>query len=73
EGVALHESVGSVLHIGRMQLLITRETDPCERMREVHDNLFEAMAKDWRGGVCCRVIKDGAICVGDEVEIVDVQ
>ncbi len=71
EGLNLHESVGQQLQIGTMQLLITRETDPCNRMQEAHNNLFEALAKEWRGGVCCRVIQDGLIHVGDRVEIIN--
>jgi len=69
EGVTLHASIGAVLHIGSLQLLITRETDPCERMTEAREGLLDAMVKEWRGGVCCRVIQDGDIYVGDRVEI----
>lgn len=71
EGVDLFETTGRLLKIGEMQLLITRETDPCERMTEACDGLFSAMEKEWRGGVCCRVIQDGEIHVGDRVEIIE--
>jgi len=71
EGVELQNSTGKYLCIGQLQLLITRETDPCNRMQEAHANLFEALAKAWRGGVCCRVIQDGSITVGDQVRLVD--
>ncbi len=70
-GLSLHETAGRQLRIGQLQLLITRETDPCNRMQGVHNGLFEALAKEWRGGVCCRVIQDGVIHVGDRVEIID--
>ena len=73
EGVALRNCAGRVLKIGSLRLLITHETDPCKRMTEVHDGLFDALAKEWRGGVCCRVIVEGEICVGDQVEMVDAQ
>ncbi len=72
EGLQLHNSAGRVLKIGELELLITRETDPCERMDEARDGLSAAMKKEWRGGVCCRVIKPGKITVGDCVELIDV-
>lgn len=63
------QSIGSVIHIGEAQLLITRATDPCRRMDQTLPGLSQALAKDWRGGVCCQVIKDGAITVGDNITI----
>ncbi len=73
EGLDLQFSAGKVLKIGALELLITRETDPCERMTDVHAGLFDALLKEWRGGVCCRVIHGGDIRIGDRVEIVDVK
>ncbi|MCF6281816.1 MAG: hypothetical protein L3J28_06315 [Candidatus Polarisedimenticolaceae bacterium] len=71
EGVDLHRTTGKIVQIGQLKLLITQETDPCKRMREVGDGLFEAMAIEWRGGVCCQVIQAGDITIGDKVEIID--
>jgi len=71
EGAELQGSTGKHLHIGQLQLLITRETDPCSRMQEAHADLFGALAKAWRGGVCCRVVQDGVITAGDQVRLVD--
>ncbi len=71
EGLDLKESAGKVLVIGGAKLLITRETDPCERMEEAYKGLYEAMLPDWRGGVCCRVIAAGEIKLGDKVELLD--
>lgn len=73
DGIDLQASKGRILQIGQMQLLVTRETDPCERMSEACDGLCEALAKAWRGGVCCRVIHDGEVSVGDKVEMLDVK
>ena len=72
EGVNLRESEGRVLEIGNLRLLVTRETDPCERMGEVSEALEKALLEDWRGGVCCRVIQAGEISLGDAVELKDV-
>lgn len=73
EGLDLKESQGCVLKIGDVKLLITKETDPCERMEEVHEGLFAALAVDWRGGVCCRVLQAGQINLGDRVELIDAE
>ncbi len=71
EGLDLQQSAGRVLSIGDVKLLITKETDPCERMKEVHAGLYDALLPQWRGGVCCRVIQAGQIRVGDSVELLD--
>jgi len=64
------ESVGDRLRIGELELEITRETDPCHRMDALASGLKTALQPDWRGGVCCRVVKSGAIAVGDVVEVI---
>lgn len=73
EGIALQQTTGQIIQIGQLKLLITQETDPCKRMREIRDGLFEAMANEWRGGVCCQVVQTGEIKIGDKVEITDDQ
>ena len=35
-----------------------------------HQGLTQALVPDWRGGVCCRVIADGRIKVGDKMMII---
>ncbi len=63
--------VGRTLKIGDLELLITRETDPCRRMEESHPGLLAALQPEWRGGVCCRVVAGGQIAVGDVVAWMD--
>lgn len=63
--------VGKTLKIGNLELLITRETDPCRRMEQSHPGLLAALQPDWRGGVCCRVVTAGPIAVGDVVNLID--
>ncbi len=67
EGVELTETAGARLRIAALLLEITRETDPCARMEAQHAGLQRALTPDWRGGVCCRVVEGGSICVGDPV------
>ena len=63
------EDVGSIISIGKVELRITRETNPCHRMDDASDGLREALDIDWRGGVCCRVEQEGIIQVGMSVEL----
>ncbi|MGF1690879.1 MOSC domain-containing protein [Photobacterium kagoshimensis] len=67
KGIRFSEmNVGDVIQIGDVKLEITCETDPCPRMDEQHQGLTQALMPDWRGGVCCRVLADGEVNVGDE-------
>ena len=63
--------VGKVLQIGELQLEVTKETLPCERMDEAHQGLRNALENHWRGGVCCRVKNSGRVRLGDLVTVVD--
>ena len=63
------DMVGKHIVIGDLILQITRETDPCPRMDEQHQGLTGALTPQWRGGVCCKVISEGEINLGQHVEI----
>jgi MOSC domain-containing protein YiiM len=63
------DDVGKQVRIGELELVITRETDPCSRMDAQHLGLTSALMPDWRGGVCCNVIKPGKVKTGDHVTI----
>jgi MOSC domain-containing protein YiiM len=70
EGISFDPSmVGQQIKIGQLIILITLETDPCPRMDAQHQGLTQALSPQWRGGVCCRVIADGRIKVGDKIKI----
>ena len=73
EGVVLPKSAGGEIRIGAVRLQVTGETDPCSRMEEQCAGLKAALQPDWRGGVCCRVLQDGAVRIGDTVSFVDTQ
>jgi MOSC domain-containing protein YiiM len=69
DGVEFDESwVGRRVRIGDAELEITGETAPCSRMDAQHQGLTAALVPEWRGGVCCRVVKAGEITIGDNVE-----
>ncbi len=60
---------GKCLVIGLVVLEVTQETQPCQLMEAAHRGLRAAMTPEWRGGVCCRVLKGGTIRVGDRVDV----
>ena len=68
-GVALPQSLGARISVGDLQLEVTEETAPCQFMDAQHEGLRAALRPDWRGGVCCRVLNDAAIAVGDPVSV----
>ena len=67
DGLDLENTSGRTITIGDVQLLITQETDPCHRMEEAAEGLLDALKPKWRGGVCCRVISEGKVEIGDDV------
>jgi MOSC domain-containing protein YiiM len=70
EGLLFDKNMmGQILAIGDVQLQITKETVPCFRMDEAHPGLQEALRPDWRGGVCCRVLRGGGIRIGETVQL----
>ena len=62
------QDVGRTLRFNQgLVLEIAGEAKPCERMDDLKAGLKEALSKDWRGGVSCRVLSEGTIEIGDEV------
>lgn len=68
EGVPVPRE-GRRLVIGDAVLEVTQETQPCQVMEAAHRGLRAALTPEWRGGVCCRVLKGGAIRIGDRVDV----
>src|SRR3982074_1563252 len=68
EGIAPPKE-GGQLRIGELVLEVTQETQPCHLMDAAHRGLKRALAPEWRGGVCCRVLKGGKIRVGDHEDV----
>lgn len=68
EGIPLENTTGKRLQIGSMVVEITGELEPCARMDQQFDGLTQTLTSNWRGGVTCRLIEEGEICVGDLVK-----
>ncbi len=65
DGLDLRFSEGAVLYLGdEIELLITGELAPCERMDDASPGLRLALADGWRGGVTCSVRRGGKLAVG---------
>ena len=69
EGVERPREIGGRISIGEIILSVMHETRPCQLMEQAHQGLRNALAPDWRGGVCCDVVRGGTIRVGDAVTI----
>jgi MOSC domain-containing protein YiiM len=69
DGMVLADCAGERLQIGDAILEITGETKPCHIMDAAHMGLREALTPDWRAGVTCKVVQDGAMRVGDAVTV----
>lgn len=70
EGIDLERSTGARLRIGGVELEVTGEVDPCQRMDDQHNGLTAALVPNWRGGVGCRIVTPGTIAVGDTVTMI---
>jgi MOSC domain-containing protein YiiM len=67
--MAVPSTVGTRLKIGTVLLEVTEETAPCQLMERAAPGLRKALAPDWRGGVCCKVLEGGRFAPGDAVTI----
>jgi MOSC domain-containing protein YiiM len=68
EGVPVPRE-GARLSVGALVLEVTDETKPCQVMEAACSGLRRALTPEWRGGVTCRVVRGGTICLGDRVEV----
>ncbi|MBL1280167.1 MAG: hypothetical protein COA33_007840, partial [Fluviicola sp.] len=67
ENIELKNTKGKVLIIGDVQLEIMGELNPCGRMDEQVAGLTNALLPNWRGGVKCKILKEGKVKEGDTV------
>lgn len=68
-GLRLPRVKQAIITVGPVKLEVTGQTYPCRRMDEAYPGLLKALAKDWRGGVTCRVLAGGPVTIGDVVAI----
>lgn len=70
-GCDLADSRHRVLRLGNVRIEIRGETRPCERMDQAYPGLRRAMAAPWNGGAYGVILDDGAIRLGDPVELLE--
>ena len=70
EDIDLPQRSGDIIHVGEVQLQVTKEVNPCFRMDEQCPGLTDRLTPDWRGGVACIVLQGGRVAVGENVSIV---
>ena len=69
EGLVLPREPGARIRLsGGVELEVTGQTEPCERMEAIAPGLRAALTPHWRGGVTTRVISGGPVRPGDQVE-----
>lgn len=68
-GCDLADSKYRVLRLGEVRIEIRGETRPCERMDQAYQGLRRAMASPWNGGAYGIILDDGAVQIGDAVEL----
>ena len=71
ESLTLENTREQFLCCGDVILQITGDTDPCSRMRDIHPKLFDALNQHWRGGVNCRVIREGQLKLNECFTLTD--
>ena len=71
EGIELKDLKECQLKIGTAIVEITGELEPCNRMDAQFEGLTQILAKDWRGGVTCKLIQEGEIYLNDKVELIN--
>ena len=71
DGLRVEGALGRRIRIGDLELEISAETAPCERMEEAAAGLRRALTPGWRGGVSCTVRSPGRIRLGDAATLDD--
>lgn len=59
------QDIGQLITIGAVVLQITKECDPCYRMDEQIPHLQNHLKPAFTAGVCCKVLSDGLVHIGD--------
>jgi MOSC domain-containing protein YiiM len=70
DGLDLSSSIGERLQIGTCLFTIYGETEPCQRMDELHPGLRQTLWPSLRAGVWGKVVQGGILEVEQRVQIV---
>ena len=70
-GMRAPQKEGGIFTIGDITLRVEEETEPCDLMESKREGLRGSLDKNWRGGVCCKVISGGHFAIGDSISYQD--
>ena len=70
EGLPLAAGIGKRIAVGPCLIAVVAELAPCRLMDDFRPGLRDALKPDRRGGVYGRIVRGGALRVGDAVTIV---
>lgn len=70
EGLPLAAGIGKRIAVGPCLIAVVAELAPCRLMDDFRPGLRNALKPDCRGGVYGRIVRGGALRVGDAVTIV---
>ena len=70
DGLDLSSSIGERLQIGACLFTVYGETEPCQRMDELHPGLRQTLWPSLRAGVWGKVVQGGTLEVNQPVQIV---
>jgi MOSC domain-containing protein YiiM len=69
-GITLNDLVGQNLRLGHVLVRVEDKCNPCNNMeKRIGSGAKDAM--NGRGGVRCRIIEGGELCVGDKITVED--
>ncbi|GAX62024.1 hypothetical protein SCALIN_C28_0226 [Candidatus Scalindua japonica] len=68
KGIKLNELITKNLRIGQILVYVEEKCNPCNNM-EKKIGLGARDAMNDKGGIRCRVIKGGQLCVGDKITV----
>ena len=71
KGIDLENTAGKVLKVGSFLVEVTGELIPCHRMDEQLMGLQKALTPNWRGGVTCKLLREGIVNENDRVTFMD--
>lgn len=70
DGLDLSATIGERLQIGECLFTIYGETEPCQRMDELHPGLRQTLWPSLRAGVWGKVVQGGTLEVDQSIQIV---
>jgi len=69
EGLVMTDLIGKTVQIGDVVVDVTKETEPCGLMDELHNGLRKTLEPDCRAGVHGQIVQGGKFRVGDVITV----